>query len=52
MLDGYFPIDFLMLLKDFVDREDDNEDFEIEKVIGHRGNTENREYLVKWKGFV
>ena len=52
VLEGYFPIDFLMLLRDFVDREDDNEDFEIEKVIGHRGNTENREYLVKWKGFV
>jgi transposase InsO family protein len=30
---------------------EDNESYEIEKIMNHRGTTQAREYLVKWKGY-
>jgi hypothetical protein len=32
------------------EKEEDNE-FEVEKVIAHRGDKHNREFLVKWLGY-
>ena len=47
---GFFPIEHLKVIEElFVD--EDEILFEVEEILDHKGETEDRLYLVKWKGY-
>ena len=35
----------------FIEPEEDDKEYEIEKILNHRGKLQMREYLIKWKGY-
>ena len=51
VLKDTYPIEYLWLIDKCFEEEDRLATYEIEKVLDHRGNLENREYLVKWKDY-
>ena len=51
VLKNTYPIEYLWLIDKCFEEEDGLATYEIEKVLDHRGNPENREYLVKWKDY-
>ena len=50
LLKDYFPIRFLKLVEKAIEESDEPE-YDVEKILSHRGNSGNREYKIQWEGY-
>ena len=48
LLKDLSPIKHLKVVKKALDKE---QAYEVEKIVGHRGGVNDREYQIKWKGY-